>query len=95
MRYTITPEELGLKRYEKDELLGGTPQENAEITRAILTGRERGAKRDAAVINAAAALFVAGKASSLKAAVKLAQETIDSGKACEKLEEFIRLSNAV
>lgn len=91
--YTIKPEEVGLRRYDKDELLGGTPQENAEITRAILTGKEKGAKRDAAVINAAAALFVAGKATSMKGAVKLAEETIDSGKAYAKLEEFIRLSN--
>lgn len=91
--YTITPEEVGLKSYSKGELLGGTPQENAEITRNILTGKERGAKRDAAVINAAAALFVAGKASGMKEAVQLAQETIDSGKAMEKLEEFVRLSN--
>lgn len=92
-RYEIKPEEAGLKRYAKEELLGGTPQENAEIARAILTGRERGAKRDAAVINAAAALHVAGKAPSLKKAVELAQEVIDSGKASEQLEKFIRLSN--
>lgn len=91
--HTITPEEMGLKRYGKEELKGGTPQENAAITRAILSGQERGAKRDAAVINAAAALFVAGKASSLKEAAKLAQETIDSGRALEQLEKFIRLSN--
>lgn len=92
-RYTIKPEEVGLKRYDKSELLGGTPQENAEITKAILTGKEKGAKRDAAVINAAAALFVAGKTTSMKAAVKMAEETIDSGKAYAKLEEFIKLSN--
>ena len=91
--YTITPEEVGLKCYGKGELLGGTPQENAEITRAILQGAQKGAKRDAAVINAAAALFVAGKTTSLKEAVKLAEETIDSGKANAKLDEFIRLSN--
>lgn len=91
--HTITPEEMGLKRYAKEELKGGTPQENAAITRAILSGQERGAKRDAAVINAAAALFVAGKASGLKEAAKLAQETIDSGRALEQLEKFIRLSN--
>ena len=92
-KYTITPEEVGLKCYDKKELLGGTPQENAEITKAILTGKERGAKRDAAVINAAAALFVAGKTTSMKEAVKMAQETIDSGKAYAKLEELIQLSN--
>lgn len=92
-KYTITPEEAGLRRGQKDDLLGGTPQENAEITRAILTGKEKGAKRDAAVINAAAALFVAGKAIGMKAAVKLAEETIDSGKALRKLEEFVEASN--
>lgn len=92
-KYTITPEEVGLRRGQKGDLLGGTPQENAAITRVILTGKERGAKRDAAVINAAAALFVAGKAAGMKAAVKLAEETIDSGKALRKLEEFVEASN--
>lgn len=91
--YTITPEEVGLRRGQQGDLLGGTPQENAEITREILTGEERGAKRDAAVINAAAALFVAGKATGMKAAVKLAGETIDSGAALRKLEEFVEASN--
>lgn len=91
--YTITPEEAGLQRGQQGDLLGGTPQENADITKAILTGAERGAKRDAAVINAAAALFVAGKTTSLREAVKLAQETIDSGKALKQLEKFIEVSN--
>lgn len=90
---TITPEAVGLKRGAEGDLLGGTPQENAAITRAILEGKERGAKRDAAVINAAAALFVAGKAGSMKEAVGLAEETIDSGKALAKLEQFVELSN--
>lgn len=90
---TITPEAVGLKRGAEGDLLGGTPQENAAITRAILEGKERGAKRDAAVINAAAALFVAGKAGSMKEAVELAEETIDSGKALAKLEQFVELSN--
>lgn len=89
---TITPESVGLKRGEKGDLLGGTPAENAAITRSILEGRERGAKRDAAVLNAAAALFVAGKAENLAGAVKLAEETIDSGRALSKLEQFIALS---
>ncbi len=93
-KYTITPEEAGLRRGKKGDLLGGTPRENAEITRAILAGEERGAKRDAAVINVAAALFVAGKANGMKAAVKLAEETIDSGKALRKLEEFVKASNS-
>lgn len=89
---TITPELVGLTRGSQGELLGGTPAENAAITKAILEGRERGAKRDAAVINAAAALFVAGKAGSLQNAVKLAEDTIDSGKALAKLEQFVQLS---
>lgn len=92
---TITPESVGLKRGEKGDLLGGTPAENAAITRSILEGRERGAKRDAAVLNAAAALFVAGKAENLAGAVKLAEETIDSGRALSKLEQFIALSAQV
>jgi len=92
--YTITPEEAGLRRGRKGDLLGGAPQENAAITKAILTGEERGAKRDAAVINAAAALFVAGKAGGMKAAVKLAEETVDSGRALRKLEEFVEASNS-
>lgn len=90
---TITPEAVGLKRGAEGDLLGGTPQENAAITKAILEGKERGAKRDAAVINAAAALFVAGKAGSMKDAVKLAEEVIDSGRALAKLQQFVELSN--
>lgn len=93
-RHVIRPEELGLKCHGREELTGGTPQENAAIAKAILCGEERGAKRDAAVINAAAALFVAGKSSGLRDAVKLAEETIDSGKALAQLEKFIRLSNS-
>lgn len=91
----ITPEAVGLKRGNAEDLLGGTPAENAAITRAILEGKEKGAKRDAAVINAAAALFVTGKAESLKKAVELAEEVIDSGKALAKLEQFITLSNKI
>ncbi len=90
---TITPESVGLKRGEKGDLLGGSPAENAAITRAIFEGRERGAKRDAAVINAAAALFVAGKTGSLADAARLAELTIDSGRALNKLEQFVLLSN--
>lgn len=89
---TITPEEAGLRRGRREELLGGSPEENAAITRAILEGSERGAKRDAVVLNAAAALLVAGKAGSLRDAARLAEDTIDSGKALAKLRQFIELS---
>ena len=90
--YAITPEEFGLKRYAKEELVGGTPAENAKITRKILAG-EQGAARDAVVFNAAAGLFVAGKAKDLAEGVKLAQELIDTGKAAAQLEKIIELSN--
>lgn len=92
--YVITPEQFGFERCQKDDLLGGTPDENAKITRSILNG-EKGAKRNAVVLNAGAALFVAGKADSMLAGVRLAEEIIDTGKAAEKLEEFITVSNAV
>lgn len=90
--YVITPEEFGLQRYAKEELVGGTPAENAKITRKVLAG-EKGAARDAVVLNAGAGLFVAGKAKNLKEGVKLAQELIDTGKAAAQLEKFIELSN--
>lgn len=90
--YVITPEELGLARCQKADLVGGTPQENAEITRAILAGEKR-PKRDAVLLNSAAALKIAGKVSDLKAGIALAAETIDSGAAKAQLEQFIRLTN--
>ena len=90
--YVITPEELGLTRCQKADLVGGTPQENAEITRAILAG-EKGPKRDAVLLNSAAAMKIAGKVDDLKAGIALAAETIDSGAAKAQLSQFIRLSN--
>lgn len=91
--YEITPEEMGLERGERDDLLGGTPAENAEITRMILKG-EKGSKRNAVLMNAGAALYVAGKAASIKEGVELAAATIDSGDAYRQLERFARLTNA-
>lgn len=90
--YTITPEQFGFTRCAKEELLGGTPEENAEITRAILKG-EKGPKRDVTVLNAGAALYIAGKAAGIAEGVKLAEEIVDSGRALEQLEKFIALSN--
>ena len=86
--YVIAPEDFGLTRCNKADLVGGTPEENAAITRAILAGSERGPKRDAVLLNAGAALYVGGKADSLKAGVLLASELIDSGAALQKLEAF-------
>lgn len=90
--YVIQPEDFGYTRCKKEDLVGGTPAENAEITKAILNG-EKGPKRDAVALNSGAALYIAGKAASLQEGVKMAEELIDSGKAKEKLEEFIRYSN--
>ena len=91
--YVITPEQFGLTRCTKQDLVGGTPAENAEITRKILAG-EKGPKRDAVLMNAGAALYIGGKAESLADGIRLAAELIDSGKATETLEKLIRISNA-
>lgn len=91
--FEITPEEFGLNRCTKEDLVGGTPSENAEITLSILNG-EKGPKRDTVLMNAGAALYVGGKAETLSEAVKLAAEIIDSGLALKKLEEFIKESNS-
>ena len=90
--YEITPEQFGYERCEKDALVGGTPQENAWITRDVLEGRDRGAKYQAVCLNAGAALYIAGKADTLEAGVKLAEELIDSGKAAQKLASYVSAS---
>jgi anthranilate phosphoribosyltransferase len=91
--YTITPEQFGFARCGKAELQGGTPDENAAILKALLGG-ERGAKRDAAVLNAAAAMFITGKYGSIGEAAEAANGVIDSGMALKKLEDFIEGSNS-
>lgn len=90
--YVITPEDFGFQRCAKADLVGGTPEENAAITRAILQG-EKGPKRSAVLLNAGAALYIGGKAETLKEGVALAAELIDSGKALETLEQLIEVSN--
>ena len=91
--YEITPEQFGYERCEKGALTGGTPAENAEITKAILKGEEKGPKRQAVCLNAGAALYIAGKAASIEEGVKLAESLIDSGAALKKLEEFVEEIN--
>ena len=91
--YEITPEQFGYERCEKGALTGGTPAENAEITKAILKGEEKGPKRQAVCLNAGAALYIAGKAASIEEGVKLAESLIDSGAALKKLEEFVEETN--
>ncbi len=92
--YTVRPEDFGMTRATKADIVGGTPEENAAITRAILSGEERGPKRDTVLLNAAAAFYVTGRAESLEAGVAMAAEIIDSGAATETLEAYIRVSNA-
>ena len=91
--YEITPEQFGYERCEKGALTGGTPAENAEITKAILKGEEKGPKRQAVCLNAGAALYISGKAASIEEGVKLAESLIDSGAALKKLEEFVEETN--
>ena len=90
--YTVTPEDFGLSFCEKDALRGGTPVENAAITRHILCGEDRGPKRGAVLMNAGAGLYLAGKAETWQDGVKLAADLIDSGAAAKILERLISVS---
>lgn len=87
--YTISPEQFGLRRSRLEELVGGTPKENAKITKDILSGKERGPKRDVVLLNAGMSLYLGIDGITLEDGIKLAGELIDSGKALEKLEEFV------
>lgn len=82
-----------MERCSKEDLVGGNPRENAEITLSILNG-QKGPKRNAVVLNSAAALYVAGKADSIADGVRLASEIIDSGRAKKQLEKFIEYTNS-
>ena len=90
--YVVKPEDFGFERCTKDDLVGGTPEENARITRDILAGAE-GPKTNAVLLNAGASLYIAGKAESFKAGVELAKELIKSGAATSTLEKIIEVSN--
>ncbi len=90
--YVVTPEEFGFERCTKDDLKGGSPEENAEIALAVLNG-EKGAKRNAILMNAGAALYIGGKAESWKAGTALAAELIDSGKALDTLAKLREISS--
>ncbi len=90
--YTITPEDFGFERCEKEALKGGTPADNARITREILGGK-KGCKRNAVLLNAGASLYICGKAETFTEGVKLAAELIDSGRAAKVLDKLIEVSN--
>lgn len=93
--YTISPEQFGIKRCELSELIGGTPVENAQITREILTGKERGAKRNAVLLNAGMSIYLGIDGITLEEGVKMAADLIDSKKALAKLEEFVKVTKEV
>ncbi|MBQ8176969.1 MAG: anthranilate phosphoribosyltransferase [Oscillospiraceae bacterium] len=91
--FEITPEKFGFERCKREDLRGGTPSENAAITRVILAG-EKGHRRNAVLMNAGAALYIGDKAESIADGIKLAAEIIDSGKAAETLEKLTLISNS-
>lgn len=91
--FTVTPEQFGFKRCGLDELQGGDGTVNAGITKDILSGKEKGAKRDIVLLNAGATLYVGGMADSIQAGIRRAQETINSGKALKTLEALVNASN--
>lgn len=91
-RYVIKPEDFGMECCKKSDLCGGSPAENAEITRTVLSG-EKGAKRNAVLLNAGAALHIGGKANDMSEGIRLAAGLIDSGKALKTLDAFIKMSN--
>jgi len=88
--YTMTPEDVGLKRARPEEIIGGNAAQNAAITRAILGG-ETGARRDMVLLNAAAVLNAVGKVETMEAGIAAAAESIDSGRSLDKLDQLIAL----
>jgi anthranilate phosphoribosyltransferase len=90
--YEISPEQFGFEKCQKEDLVGGTPKENAQITLDILNG-VKGHKRNAVLLNAGAGIYIGGKADSLQDGIEIAKEMIDSGKAKAKLDEFIKETN--
>ena len=91
--FDITPEQFGFETCDLEELIGGTPQENAQITRDILSGKETGAKRSVILMNAGIAIYLGKEGITMEEGVALAKEMIDSGKALGKLEEFVKETN--
>lgn len=92
--FDITPEQFGLKPCKLEELVGGTPDDNARITRDILSGKERGAKRDVILLNAGIAIYIGKPGITMEEGIKEAAELIDSGKTLAKLDEFVAATKA-
>lgn len=91
--YEIKPEDFGYSRCKKEDLKGGTPKENAEITKKVLTGEDRRAKREVVCLNAGAVLYLAGLTKDMIQGVRLSERLIDDGSAKVKLEEFVEETN--
>ncbi|MDY4126192.1 MAG: anthranilate phosphoribosyltransferase [Lachnospiraceae bacterium] len=91
--YVLTPEQFGLTRSTKQDLEGGTPEENAKITRDILSGKDKGPKYETVLMNAGAALYISGKATDIADGIEKARELIDNGEALKAMERFVDLSN--
>lgn len=92
--FEIIPEQFGLSRYPLEEILGGSPEDNARITEDILTGKERGAKRDTVILNAGIGIYLGVDDCSMEDAIKKAEEILDSGKAYEKMKAFVKATQA-
>ncbi len=95
LEYKIAPEDFGFERVSKDLLVGGNASENADITRAVLKGEDKGARRDIVLFNAGAAIYVAGLADSVKEGIVLAEKSIDNGKAFSKLCEVAEFTQNI
>ncbi len=92
-KYKLTPEQFGFERCTKEDIKGGTPEENAKITRGILSGEIKGHMRNTVLLNAGAAIYIGGKAQSIEEGIKLAESLIDSGAALSALDRFVADSN--
>ena len=94
LKYEIAPEDFGLERCKLEDIKTGTPQENAQTIRDVLSKKTKGARRDSIILNSAGALVVGGSAENFAQGIVLANELIDSGTAEKKLEELIEMSNS-
>ena len=93
--YEVSPQYFGFNKASSTEIKGGTPEDNARMLRRVLSGEDRGPRRDVSVMNAAAALVASNRASDLKEGARLAEEAIDEGRALEKLEGLVKLSQSL
>lgn len=91
----VTPEDAGLRRWDREAIRGGTPEENAAAMRRVLAGQERGALRDFVVLNAAAGLVVSGRAADLREGAALAERAIDTGAALACLDRFVEVTRSL